>query len=142
MTSKSEVGLTALIVALCAEPTAQLEQRDDGRYAVNSSAGVHAKSFSGATVRQLATQGLLEEATLGRFVAAPAARGWLKRQASSQHGFRAQHSELVETREAGDRDRKVLVNLDESPVASLARRLGKNGEPWLSADLSTAAERL
>jgi hypothetical protein len=142
MPGKSDVGLTALILALCAEPTARLEQRDDGRYAVNSSARARAASVSDATVRRLAVQGLLEEAQPGRFVAAPAARGWLKRQASSEHGFRAQHSDLVETCEAGDRDRKVLVNLDESPVASLARRPGKNGEPWLTADLSTAAERL
>ena len=106
-------------------------------------APVHAApSFSEATVRRLAAQGLLAEVEPGRFVAAPAARGWLKRQASSRHGFRAQHGDLVETREAGDRDRKVLVNLDESPVASLARRPGKNGEAWLSADLATAAERL
>jgi hypothetical protein len=52
-----------------------------------------------------------------------------------------QHGNIVETRDAGDRDREVLVNLDESPIAALARP-GKNGTPWLSADLATAAEKL
>jgi len=140
--AKADVDLRALILALCGEPTARMERRDDGRYSLNSNAGARARSFSDTTVRRLAAQGLLAEAEPGRFVAAPAARGWLKRTASSQHDFRAQHSDLVETREAGDRDRKVLVNLDESPVATLARRPGRNGEVWLSADLATAAERL
>jgi hypothetical protein len=53
--------------------------------------------------------------------------------------FRMQHGEIAKTRVG---DRNVLVDLDESPVASLARRPGKNGEPWLSAELATAAERL
>src|SRR6185295_15862609 len=48
---------------------------------------------------------------------------------------------IVETRAAGERDRNVLVDLDESPVASLARRTGKNGATWLSQDLVAAAER-
>jgi len=142
MGKQSEVGLTALILALCGEPTAYLEQRDDGRYALNRSANVRAQSLSAATLRRFAAQGLLEEEAPGRFVAAPSARAWLKRRVSSQDGFRAQHSDLIETCEAGDRGRTVLVNLDESPVASLARRPAKNGEPWLSAELATAAERL
>ena len=39
MARKTEVDLTALILALCGEPTARLERRDDGRYSLNSSAG-------------------------------------------------------------------------------------------------------
>ena len=52
-----------------------------------------------------------------------------------------QHGEIVDgARRRLDTD--VLVNLDESPVAALARRSGKDGKPWLSSDLVTAAERL
>lgn len=143
MTRRLDVGGTAaLILALCSEPCARLELRDGGRYVVNTSAGERALSLDSATLRRLAAQGLLEQIAPGIFAAAAAARGWLKRHTSAPHGFRAQHGEIAETREAGDRDRKVLVDLDESPVASLARRSGKNGEPWLTADLVAAAERL
>ena len=34
------------------------------------------------------------------------------------------------------------MNLDESPIAALARRPGKDGTPFLSPDLVVAAERL
>jgi hypothetical protein len=36
----------------------------------------------------------------------------------------------------------VLVNLEESPIAALARRRGKGGEAWLQQHAVAAAERL
>lgn len=38
--------------------------------------------------------------------------------------------------------RRLRVNMAESPVAALARRRDKDGHPFLTADLLTAAERL
>ena len=59
--------------------------------------------------------------------------------------FRAQHAV------PGERDihvtgyasaRRMRVNLGESPVTALARRKGRDGRPFLGADLVAAAERL
>lgn len=57
--------------------------------------------------------------------------------------FAAQHRDMVE-REMRDADgpRRVRVNLAESPVQVLGRRRDKAGQPFLSADLVGAAERL
>ena len=55
--------------------------------------------------------------------------------------FRAQHGDARARR--GRRDgARVVVDLDESPVATLARRVGKGGEPWLKPHAVDAAERL
>ncbi|WP_461307969.1 DUF6456 domain-containing protein, partial [Albidovulum sp.] len=42
----------------------------------------------------------------------------------------------------GERPRRVRYNLAESPLAMLARRKDKDGQPFLSADLVAAGERL
>ena len=124
------------------DPAALLVAADDGRHVLKSSAGERTIPLPRTTVRRLCAQGLLEEAGPGRFIAASTAEAWLKRQSSPDRAFRMQHGEVIETHEVGHRERRILLELDESPVASLARRAGKNGEPWLSADLATAAERL
>lgn len=43
---------------------------------------------------------------------------------------------------AGDEPKRLRCNLAESPVAMLGRRREKDGQPFLSADLVAAAERL
>jgi hypothetical protein len=56
-------------------------------------------------------------------------------------GFRAQHGSLIRRQvEAGGAE--VTVDLDESPVATLARHRGKDGEAWLKPHAAAAAERL
>lgn len=142
MAKKADGEIAALVARLCADPTARLVAAVDGRYVVEPCLDGRATSIAEENLRPLRALGLLVEAEPGKFAAAPAARAWLKRRASADRPFRMQHGEVVETRAAGDRDCTVLVDLDESPVASLARRPGKDGEPWLSADLLTAAERL
>ena len=63
--------------------------------------------------------------------------------AEAQSPFAAQHR-VMEEREFHDADgrRKARVNLTESPVQVLGRRRDKTGQPFLSADLVGAAERL
>ncbi len=65
--------------------------------------------------------------------------------AEAQAPFGEQHREWGERDVAEDgeeRPRRIRYNLAESPVATLARRRDKDGKPFLSADLVSAAERL
>jgi hypothetical protein len=141
MAKRSDAGTATLIEFLCSDPAARLVSDGGGRYGPKPGSRGRAP-ISEAVLRRLCGRGLLAEAEPGTFVAAPAARAWLRRRASADRPFRMQHGEVVVTRAAGDRDRDVLVDLDESPVASLARRPDKSGAPWLSAELAAAAERL
>lgn len=142
MAKRSEADIATLISRLCESSDARLVADCDGDYRLEPRAPGSSTPIMRATLVGLCARGLLVEAEPQKFAAAPVARAWLKRRANADRPFRAQHGEFAETRAAGDRDRNVLVNLDESPVASLARRAGKNGEPWLSSDLAAAAERL
>jgi hypothetical protein len=142
MGKRSQTDVAVLIARLCDHPAARLVADGQGVYRLEADLGDSSVPVSAATMSALRARGLLFEAEPERFAAAPVALAWLKRRASTERPFRHQHGELVETTAAGDRDRAVLVDLEESPVASLARRAGKNGEPWLSSDLAAAAERL
>jgi hypothetical protein len=64
--------------------------------------------------------------------------------AETASSFQAQHTEFAETRATDDDGRRctVRVNLAESPLATLARRKGPDGKPFLSAELVQAGERL
>ena len=63
--------------------------------------------------------------------------------AEAQSPFAGQHRDMAERDFRGaDGARKARVNLAESPVQVLGRRRDKAGQPFLSADLVQAAERL
>lgn len=63
--------------------------------------------------------------------------------AESQAQFGDQHREFGEKMVAdGGRHRAVRYNVAESPLASLARRKDKKGQPFLTDDLVAAGERL
>ena len=95
-----------------------------------------------ALVVKLRASGLLIETEIGVYAASPVASEWLKRRANPDNSFRAQHGAVVTGSAPADPGTAVLVDLDESPVSALARRVGKGGEPWLSACAVAAAERL
>lgn len=85
---------------------------------------------------------------IARYTITAAGRAALKRllaedRTAGDRGFAAQHG-LYEMREIDDEDgpRQVRYNAAESPLATLARRRGKDGKPFLSAELVTAGERL
>jgi hypothetical protein len=141
MTRRSEADIAALIARLCGDANARLVADGEGTYCLEPRMP-GGTPVARSIVSGLCARGLLVETESKKFAAAPVARAWLKRRSSAERPFRVQHGEIVTTRAAGDRDREVLVDLDESPVASLGRRAGKNGEPWLSSDLAAAAERL
>jgi hypothetical protein len=90
-------------------------------------------------VRELIARGLLERTSDGSVRASTEGEAWLKRRRSKGLPYREQHHALDSTNADGQ---AVLVNLDESPVASLARRAGRSGAPWLAPHAAAAAERL
>jgi hypothetical protein len=93
-------------------------------------------------VRSLLSRGLLCEVEPGRVAASPEARAWLRRAGEPDLPFRAQHDQLRKAPLQGEPGTAVLRNLDESPVAALARRMGRAGQSWLGTDEVAAAERM
>lgn len=62
---------------------------------------------------------------------------------SSDDPFALQHREMEDRKlPAGDRHRTVRVNIAESPVAKLSRKKDKDGKPFLTKEMTDAAERL
>ncbi|MEL6914963.1 MAG: DUF6456 domain-containing protein [Pseudomonadota bacterium] len=96
------------------------------------------------------------EARIARYRITQAGRAALKRLlaeqenrkagfAEAQSPFAAQHRDWAERdvlEEGEDRPRRLRYNLAESPLAALARRKGKDGQPFLSDDLVAVGERL
>ncbi len=64
--------------------------------------------------------------------------------AEAASGFQAQHADYGEARVTDDDGRRTVmrVNLAESPLATLARRKGPDGKPFLTPELVQAGERL
>ncbi len=65
----------------------------------------------------------------------------LRRALHPECGHGAQHSEIAFRQMAQDSP-PVAVNLNESPLARLHQRIGKDGKPWLGAAEFSAGERL
>lgn len=129
----------SVLTALCGDPGARLAATERG-YAVSSTGAKRNRSVSARHVRTLLAEGLIAEAD-GGFAATPEAAAWLRRR-EAELPFRAQHDEIVPARLPAGNGGVPLANLDESPVATLARRAGRSGEPWLLPHAAAAAERL
>ena len=97
--------------------------------------------------------GCTKPGRISRYELTPAGRAALRRMvegdegvpglAEAQSPFAGQHRDMEERAFHGaDGVRKARVNLSESPVQVLGRRLGKSGQPFLAAELVGAAERL
>jgi hypothetical protein len=141
MTRRSYAEKEHIIRELCGHQAARLAVREDGSFVLSSAGPGRSLALPAATVAKLAEDGLIVEMERERFAATDTAICWLRRRLNPHDAFRTQHGEVVKGRVA-DLDQDVLINLDESPIAALARRPGKDGKPWLSLDLVTAAERL
>lgn len=92
--------------------------------------------IAASAVNRLASAGLLRSAGGESFAADPALGAWLRRGSGGTEAFLSQHVRLSEP--AGDAPR---INLDESPIAALARP-GRDRAPFLEPAALTAAERL
>ncbi len=128
-----------LLQRLRADPAARLVVEGDGGYTL-AGGGSRQQRFSKSLVRPLMANGLLRETEPGRLAADATAEAWLTRKERPELGFRGQHGAVETATPPGGGDR-TLMNLDESPVAALARRRGRDG-PWLSPHAATAADRL
>jgi hypothetical protein len=128
-----------LLARLRADPSARLVRDGCGRYALAVGGAERPLPDSQATARLLLAAGVLEEREPGRYGIGAVAEAWLKRQERPDLPFRAQH-EAIDTIVGPDGGR-VLANLDESPVAALARKSGRHG-PFLAPHAVAAAERL
>lgn len=97
-----------------------------------------------AQLRAAFAAGLVERGGKGRLVLSLAGRARLRRIASGEEDFAAQHRETGTRRIAiaGAADEIVTVNHAESPLAWLRRRRGRNGEPILDDGQFAAGERL
>lgn len=95
-----------------------------------------------AAIDRLAAQGLCR-LDAGRLAITPAGAANRRRTEAGADGFLVQHRTLetceVETVEGPQR---AVVNLDESPLRSIAHRLDRNGRRLLEDDEVAAGERL
>ncbi len=145
MARKPDAAGAALMAFLAGDSTARLVAVGDGRFALRVGGRGRAGQLPEAAVKRHAAAGLLAEVEPGVYAATSAAAAWLKRRTLPDMPFRAQHGTVVGQRsKSGPKSdgAEALVNLDESPVATLARRVGKGGEPWLKPHALEAAERL
>ena len=140
--ARASANAKALLRALCADPEARLVEGEGDSYAFKGRSGRRFATISGEQVKRLAGSGLLADAEPGAYAATEAAAAWLKRQAELALPFHAQHAEIAPVRIEADARREVLANLDESPVAALARAGARGGAPWLAAHAASAADRL
>jgi hypothetical protein len=76
-------------------------------------------------------------------LATASGRAALRRSLAGADGFQAQHQDRVAATLTEDGEsRPVTVNPDESPLASLRRRKGRDGRPLIDAIQFSAGERL
>jgi hypothetical protein len=123
-----------------------------GRAAVSAGAGTGKVLLDGGdrgaiavarlTLEELAREGLLRAAG-NMLVLTEEGEAHRRRAAAGADGFLAQHRtlELREVETEAGRER-ATINLDESPLRSIARRKDRNGRPFLTGGELAAGERL
>jgi hypothetical protein len=134
--------LLVLIGALSGDPQARLVAIGEDRYLLSGRAVRSTSTLPGRAVRELCARGLLVEVEPKHYAAAPETAAWLKRRTATDLPFRTQHGEIAKQRSRDTSGGDVLVNLQESPIAILARGTGRGGKPWLAPHAVAAAERL
>lgn len=130
-----------LLQRLASDDRARLVGGADG-WRIEAGGAARPIRISTRLVATLRASGLLQEIAAGAFAAGPTAAAWLKRQDEPALAYLAQH-QAIETRPVpGDPATSSLVNADESPVATLARRSRAGGDAWIAGPALDAAERL
>lgn len=142
MTRRLRAEAMKLLQRLRSDAGRRLLPTQDESYELITPGEPKTTRVDGALVRSLLSSGLLAEVEPGRIAASPEAEAWLRRAGEPDLPFRAQHDPLARSALEGEPAASVLRNLDESPVAALARRVGRTGEAWLATDEVAAAERM
>jgi hypothetical protein len=130
-------AIATILEALAAERGAVLQAEGPDVYRLEGG-GRDGLRIPASAVDRLASAGLLRSAGDKSFAADPALEAWLRRRSGGAEAFLSQHARLSEPA-AGDPAPRI--NLDESPIAALARR-NRGGAPFLEPAALTAAERL
>lgn len=78
---------------------------------------------------------------------AAAGEAWLKRESAAEDAYQAQHRDVATVAFASDGEphgehRAATVNMNESPLAQLARRKGRDGRAFVTPAERAAGERL
>ena len=139
MNGRARSQLVGLVRRLAEDPALRLVPDEGDFYAIPDSKG---SRISKRLAELLLSSGLLQSRGAGQLGVGPEAAAWLKRQSHPELPFRAQHHSIGPRSVPGEKGPSPLANLDESPVAALARRAGRDGQPWLRPHAVAAAERL
>jgi hypothetical protein len=142
MAKRDSNRLLVLIEALCGDPQSRLVAAGADRYLLSGRGVRSASTLPGRVVRELWARGLLVKAEPERYAAAPETAAWLKRRTATDLPFRMQHDEIAKQRSRGAAGGDLLMNLQESPIGTLAKGTGRGGKPWLAPHAVAAAERL
>jgi hypothetical protein len=139
---KLRAEVARLLTLLSEREGVRLVPRTEDCELIGGEPGRRLPKVKASVFRALLSAGLIHEAEPGAFAASEGAAAWLKRQRASDMPFRMQHGEVEAARGLPDAGRDALLDLDESPVATLARKKDRTGAVWLPAHLVSAAERL
>lgn len=101
-----------------------------------------ATSVDGETVSFLLAQGLIAKLAPGGYGATDEAASFFRRLESAGPAYLSQHQALAIDTNHGSSDLPTYIDLDESPVAHLARRRDRFGKRLLEPHQVEAAERL
>jgi hypothetical protein len=118
------------------------EARLLARIAGAGAEGVAVAKREEAAVAALAARGLVTAGADGVLRATPEGLARATREAGGETAFLAQHRTLARRRLPGGSGAETLVDLDESPLAWLARRKDRDGRPLLAPEEVLAGERL
>ncbi len=130
-------AVAAILDDLASKPGARL-LADGAEFYRLVGSGPDGRRIAASAVARLASAGLVRPADAEGFEADPALPAWLRRRSGGMDAFLSQHVRLSEPSEGGNGPR---INLDESPLAALARP-ARGGTPFLDTAALTAAERL
>ena len=117
----------------------------DGGYRLQHASSGQGPPVNPALVSDLLSRGLVAPADDGAILMSAAGRSALRRRLAGglREDFAAQHRSLVGASiDDGAIRQAVTINADESPLAWLRRRKGRDGKPMLDAAQFQAGERL
>jgi hypothetical protein len=138
-TTSEERRMLAALGAL-AMPGAHLTPPLGSGRAIVAAGGRHALAVAESTRQELRSRGFLDE----EGSATVEGLAWYRRTADRRLGFRAQHGAFVRSRvRAPDgTEKRVTIDLTESPLAWLYRRCDRNGRQYLDSAQFAAGETL
>jgi Domain of unknown function (DUF6456) len=147
VSNQVQTGELVKLVRRLAARDARLERQADGSYRLSRSVAGRPPSFSPLASELVAaalSRGLFEARGDGTLVLSPPGAAFLRRSLAAGDEFAAQHQRrtAVRVEGAGPGHSHAIVNQDESPLAWLRSRKGRDGLPLIDAAAFAAGERL